>query len=382
MHIEKRHAWVSAIVFLSVALAVDALGGGDTIATQINNDNMLNIANRLIGAIGAGISASILVASAYKRVLWRYDPFLDLPVLKDHYSGTIEYESVSGEIRAIPVDIRINQTIESVEITLFSNSSQSVVKTGRFVREGGEWVLYYVYNVSPLTVGSQNGGVRLGAAQLRPNVNNQLEGEYWTSASRVGRLYFYRTRLLSSPDTTRTPQTIASTHHTIGHTGFYISDECLLNNVRILLKMVSDRAGSDFSGTGIIIRNESFDEKFLISLRNDAEVIPSVNAFSSEGVGFLLSIARHSSRHHDGFCLVSPDGKLEKTSQYLFPPHDTKVAPDTERGTRSYSALCGSAINGILCIGIVSEDGSCAIYKDGKQIFDSRNELINCCPSV
>ena len=76
---------------------------------------------------------------------------------------------------------------------------------------------------------------------------------------------------------------------------------------------------------------------------------------------------------HDGFQLVSQGWQLTHRNQYFAPPIDLTISADylqtKDIGARYLSALFGSKIRGVICIGIVSERDGLVIFQDGKEVI-------------
>ena len=366
----KRHVVFYAVVFLVAIVTAECLtfigSGAPDYGFYLKESSSIAIVMKIIGDISIGAACVMLAQSAYKRYLWRHDPFLSIPILRNDYTGTIEFfrRSDSKKIRK-HVDIRIVQSMDEIRMKLVSDSMTSTTLVGRFVEENKEPVLYYVYSIASRIDGFESGS-RRGAARLELNMNGCLEGEFWTDEKSRGRIYFADLPL-DSNELHPAEEKVTK------------QNECSINTIYLklesLLQSIAKQAGDDFSGVGLLIHDANMDQGRIVSLRGGAHLASSINIFSEKGREYLLEISKKSHDGHDGFCLVNQTGRLEKVSQYLIFEYPPSVAPDFNRGARSYSALCGSLLEGVLAVGIVSENKSYAIYASGECILDSIIQL-------
>lgn len=258
--------------------------------------------------------------------------------------------------------------MDIVQMKLFTTETQSTTLVGRFVEECGEPVLYYVYRIRELGF-DRKGDSKLGAAMLFLDVNETLEGIYWTNEGRSGKLYFCG----RSDSRGKTAAQSAVSLHKLAPTAL-LGEEKWIEDARLvaLFDKVAANAHKDFSGLGIIICDEGFDLRRCKSLRPQGVSCDRLNIYREDAAGILIGRCRKRHSGHDGFLLVDAGGYVIGTSQYLFPPFPSDFPPDFHRGTRSYSALCGSSLDGVRAIGIMSEDKSYAVYCKGRCVVDSK----------
>lgn len=387
MGFEKRHIAGIAITLLVSFIVVELLRGNIGESFSFDTTRLM----RLISDFGIVVTVTFLVVQLYIHLLWRFDPLCRIPVLKKEYIGTVAYV-YKGKAFSNEVKIKVKQSMDKVELDMTTPLMRSRTLNGCFVEDRGMPVLYYVFNIEPRTLNPNPSERRMGAARLLPNENNDLEGYYWTDQGNQGRLFFYITGELpvsNLGNSSKTQSLSSASVNSSAKSGIKCGDNTNIvtvtvgngNNVGVssvstknllsCLAEISNQKNSSFSGLGIIICDESFDQINLVSLRPDLKLQKNVNIYSSEGREFLLNIANTDSNSHDGFFVIDGEGNLVKVAQYLFPPLSSKK-PDVLRGTRSYSALCGSMLKGVVAIGIVSKDGTIAIYQNGECIFDSR----------
>lgn len=387
MGLEKRYVAGIAIIFLVSLTLVELLRGNIGEAFSFDSTGLI----RLISDFGIVITVTFLAVQLYIHLLWRFDPLCKIPVLKKEYIGTVAYV-YKGKTFSNEIKIKVKQSMDKVELDMTTPLMRSRTLNGCFVEDRGMPVLYYVFNIEPRTLNPNSSERRMGAARLLPNENNDLEGYYWTDQGNQGRLFFYITGELPVSNIGNSGKAQGAngvSSNSSAKSGVYCGGNTNVitvtvgngNNVSVssvstknlfsCLTEISNQRNSSFSGLGIVICNDSFDQINLVSLRPDMESYKNVNVYSCEGRDFLLSVANTDSNSHDGFFVTNEKGDLVKVAQYLFPPLSSKK-PDESRGTRSYSALCGSMLKGVIAIGIVSEDGTIAIYQDGECIYDSR----------
>jgi hypothetical protein len=122
----------------------------------------------------------------------------------------------------------------------------------------------------------------------------------------------------------------------------------------------------EFGGFGVI----------LYSSLNSLPVLPmcghDLNAEVDNLPDAIARASKLSNPCHDGFHLVSQEGVLTHTNQYLAPPLNrgalTEVKVDRPIGARYLSALLGSKVQGVFCTGIVNASGILYVFEDGRQV--------------
>lgn len=123
---------------------------------------------------------------------------------------------------------------------------------------------------------------------------------------------------------------------------------------------------ADFCGFGVIVYSDlSQLPVFPLCHRSSEMELVSLGEQ-------IAKVSRLSEPCHDGFQLVTQDWQLTHRNQYFAPPIDSKISadclPSKDIGARYLSALFGSKISGVICIGIVSERDGLVIFKDGKEV--------------
>jgi hypothetical protein len=135
-----------------------------------------------------------------------------------------------------------------------------------------------------------------------------------------------------------------------------------------ILSAVTSRAGSEFSGIGIILAD--YPERLpLFPLRLD-----TVAALSGELTSDLVSISNKNSDYHDGFHVISSSWKLTRISQYFSPNILPEVWVNRSRrfGGRYMAALFGSALPDVIATGIASRGFGIAVFRSGVEVtFES-----------
>ncbi len=361
-----HHKWIYATIFIVATVAMDYISNNFQFAAlAISNTRDLfqpDILIRIGGDISAGIACTTAYHGIYRTFLWRYDRWIDIPILNSYYKGVVEYQSADGVLTRKEVDIKIDQKVETVKMDLYSSEMHSVTLMGRFKKESQEPILYYIYRGEPLV--NNMSRTKLGAARLSFNINCLLEGNYWTDDGTSGRLYFYQR-------TSRPEEVSKDTPDQVNTSQKEQLDTNWVRNIRDLFDRISADAENDFAGLGILVHNEQFDSKRVVSLRCNRANHPTNILLSEDRIPYFIEFCRKENPDHDGFFLVDKYGNLERTSQYVFPPFPSDLIPDPCRGTRSYSALCASTIKGVLLVGIISENKTYALYSNGQCIYDS-----------
>jgi hypothetical protein len=131
-----------------------------------------------------------------------------------------------------------------------------------------------------------------------------------------------------------------------------------------LLVNVDERAGVDFSGTGVIV-SKRVDDLPILAMR-------PVSDFGevADVADLLATISNPAHEHHDGFHVLDPDLRILRLAQYFSPPivHSAHIDRSKRFGGRYLAALFGSTLPGVLATGIASCDFGIALFREGKQI--------------
>lgn len=131
-----------------------------------------------------------------------------------------------------------------------------------------------------------------------------------------------------------------------------------------LLVNIDERAGIDFSGTGVIVTTQ-IDGLPIFALRpvSDPGEVADV-------AGMLAQISNPTHEHHDGFHVLSSDLRILRLAQYFSPPIVPTAPVDRSKrfGGRYLAALFGSALPGVFATGIASCDFGIALFRQGREI--------------
>lgn len=134
------------------------------------------------------ISNSVAVVSAlsifYVNLGWRFNPFEKIPRLKKQYKGVLKfnYKSKPGEK---PIELKIKQTLFSINITSKTDINKSSTIIGSIVLENDEYVLYYNYRTSP-DLAVKNNPIQHGTCRIILDNIKELKGCYWTDRNTTG----------------------------------------------------------------------------------------------------------------------------------------------------------------------------------------------------
>jgi hypothetical protein len=120
--------------------------------------------------------------------------------------------------------------------------------------------------------------------------------------------------------------------------------------LRNLLRRSVEIAGAAFSGTGVIVTDESVvlpTFPLRPDLSFDPELDPAV---------LLGSISVAGGKQHDGFHILASDLRVRALSLYFSPPITPDLTIDRSRpfGGRDLAALFGSMLEGVLATGIAT----------------------------
>lgn len=133
--------------------------------------------------------------------------------------------------------------------------------------------------------------------------------------------------------------------------------------VQEALSQAATELGSEFTGAGIIVtdRPEALPIVPLVD-----EPFPRVNDL----IDFLRATSRYDSPYHDGFHVLSSDGKTILASQYFAPRIRSGIwrPSKTHRGGRYVAALFGSTLPAVHFIVVASTNYGMALLVDGKEV--------------
>ncbi|ESX66625.1 hypothetical protein NKH34_25610 [Mesorhizobium sp. M1148] len=139
----------------------------------------------------------------------------------------------------------------------------------------------------------------------------------------------------------------------------------LIKQLVSLLEEVDVRAGSDFSGIGLIVA-ESPEYLPIISLRPTSNLTDDAETATA-----LAAISHPWHELHDGFHVLKPNLEVTRVAQYFSPPIVPAARIDRKKrfGGRYLAALFGSTLPGVLATGISSRDFGLAVFHRGKEEF-------------
>lgn len=136
------------------------------------------------------ITVTAVIAALYEKILWKYDPFLKLPVLNGKYEGEVK-SNFDGSERKIVVQIK--QSLFSIFVLLKTEESSSKAISAKIIDRDGENVLTYTYINRPKTEVRDRSEIHYGTAILSITDNYEiLEGGYYTDRNTAGDMVLRR----------------------------------------------------------------------------------------------------------------------------------------------------------------------------------------------
>lgn len=134
-----------------------------------------------------------------------------------------------------------------------------------------------------------------------------------------------------------------------------------------LLTLLAPKLSDDFSGLGIVFYDSLAVLPFL-----PLDVTGSENFdLPVSGLGAISDVlartARRSSHWHDGFHFVQASSVcLTHLCQYIAPPlPDTGDTLPRASGARHMTALLASRVNGVVMVGLLTQERVVSIYESG-----------------
>lgn len=66
--------------------------------------------------------------------------------------------------------------------------------------------------------------------------------------------------------------------------------------------------------------------------------------------------------------MFNKDGELTHVAQYFVPPARKDLLPNQEHGVRLYSSICGSTMDGVLFIAVISSNFEIDFFENGNYL--------------
>jgi len=139
------------------------------------------------GYAGEAIGITSILTVAYEKWFWKYNKFESTPVLKKKYVGTLlsSYDNIQRD-----VELKIQQTLLSIHVTLISGESQSRSISSSIDIILGVPQLTYCYLNTPKTEFRHRSEIHYGTAMLCINSTEKLSGSYYTDRNTRGDMEF------------------------------------------------------------------------------------------------------------------------------------------------------------------------------------------------
>ena len=135
-----------------------------------------------------------------------------------------------------------------------------------------------------------------------------------------------------------------------------------------LLKRISDNCTENFSGIGIVVYDERvFDSNCHCDLRPNNKC-KNYNIIDERIVNYLIDVSDYHNDLHDGFDMIDSKGNLTHVAQYFVPPIVKRFQPNLKHGVRLHSSICGSVLDGVICIGVISSGRDIYILRNGSYV--------------
>ena len=139
-----------------------------------------------------------------------------------------------------------------------------------------------------------------------------------------------------------------------------------------LLKRISDNCTENFSGIGIVVYDDErvFDSNCHCDLRPNNKC-KNYNIKDERIVNYLIDVSDYHNDLHDGFDMIDmidSKGNLTHVAQYFVPPIVKRFQPNLKHGVRLHSSICGSVLDGVICIGVISSGRDIYILRNGSYV--------------
>lgn len=178
-----KTAWVALILF-----GIRCLISWDLIFVGFSLYNIFGYASEAIGV-------TVLLMGFYEKLLWKYNPFEDTPVLNKYYEGILvsTYDGIERE-----ANLKIKQTLLSINTILTSKEGSSRSMSSTIENILGEKQLTYCYINTPKASFRHRSEIHYGTAIVCIEDPNQLTGHYFTDRKTTGDMIFYTAESLTN----------------------------------------------------------------------------------------------------------------------------------------------------------------------------------------
>lgn len=171
----KKAMWVLLFLFAArCLLSLSELKQGFTAYT-------------LFGYAGEAIGAAAILVAIYDQWLWKIDPTVKTPVLKEKYIGTIR-STWNGQ--EYPAEMEIRQSYLSVRVILKTQESKSKSLIATVDEIEGEQQLTYCYLNTPVASVRARSAIHYGTAMLCVDKPEEISGSYFTDRKTTGDMRF------------------------------------------------------------------------------------------------------------------------------------------------------------------------------------------------
>lgn len=122
----------------------------------------------------------------------------------------------------------------------------------------------------------------------------------------------------------------------------------------------------DFTGFGVVITNEEFNNLPISSLLYESNTYFSIGSMETL-MDFLFKVSKFSDCRHDGFHVYDPEKKLIAVSQYFSPPINNEIKGIIYNvGARVRTAQYGSLCQGVMAVITAGKSGDIYLVVKGQ----------------
>lgn len=174
----KKAMWV-----LLVAFAIRCFISYDSLKSEIT----INTLYTIWGYAGEAVLVTSVLVFVYQHWLWKFDPTVQIPVLKKHYTGTIK-SAWNGQDYVGEMEIK--QTYLNINVILKTNESKSKSVIASIDVMQGEQQLTYTYLNTPMATVRDRSEIHYGTAMLCVDKPDEITGIYFTDRKSTGDMKF------------------------------------------------------------------------------------------------------------------------------------------------------------------------------------------------
>ncbi len=178
---KREEQLIKATCWIAIAISI--------IEIYISREPITSIASikNLIGIGSEAIGFAVIIVSFYEKLLWKYNPFNTVPVLKNKYEGTFVSTHDQSNIKA---SLEIHQTFLHISVICTTEESRSESNIAVIDENSELKKLTYCYMNVPDSTVREKSPIHYGTAILIITNPEKIHGNYYTDRETTGTMDF------------------------------------------------------------------------------------------------------------------------------------------------------------------------------------------------